>query len=170
MNRINSRPKVKVNEKNYIVVDMRNGHYVIAARSDFPGVDYVAEVQNMELKHARWTCDDWNKHFPRKGTVVTAIMVLFLALSGMAQTNNVVVRVEPSYHMVGSLTMLDGRVYQAQEATLFTNYESVIMFEGQPHTNLLKSVQGVTLTNFADLKFVRTDAPVMPPLPPKLPK
>jgi hypothetical protein len=101
---------------------------------------------------------------------IVQFAILFLALSGMAQTNNVVVRVEPSYHMVGSLTMLDGRVYQAQEATLFTNYENVVMFEGQPHTNLLKSVQGVTLTNFADYKFVRTDAPVMPPLPPKLPK
>jgi hypothetical protein len=107
-------------------------------------------------------------HQRKQRAAVTAMIALFLALSGMAQTNNVVVRIEPSYHMVGSLTMLDGRVYQAQEATLFTNYENVVMFEGQPHTNLLKSIQGITLTNFADLKFVRTDAPVMPPLPPKL--
>src|SRR5678815_261842 len=105
-----------------------------------------------------------------KAQITQATFVLFLALSGMAQDSNVVVRVEPSYHMVGALTMLDGRVYQAQEATLFTNYENVVMFEGQPHTNLLKSVQGVTLTNFADYKFVRTDAPTLPPLPPKLPK
>jgi len=98
------------------------------------------------------------------------VFVLFLALSGMAQDSNVVIRVEPSYHMVGALTLLDGRVYQAQEATLFTNYESIVMFEGQPHTNLLKSVQGVTLTNFADYKFVRTDSPALPPLPPKLPR
>ena len=153
-----------MNDKNYIVVDMRNGHYVIAARSDFPGVDYVAEVQNMELKHARWTCDDWNKHFPRKGTVVTAIMVLFLALSGMAQ-DNIILRVKKDPHVVGELKMVDGRVYQVQADTFYTN--KFVIEDGQ--TNLFRIVQGPTLTNWCELRLVRTDKPPDPGSDPALP-
>jgi len=100
--------------------------------------------------------------------ILTKISLLLLAAS-TAIAADIVTEVSPSPHVIGTVTLGDGRTYQIQEVTLYTNY--LIVFDGT--TNLFKTTQGPTLTNWCDRIYARTDRPTepggVPALPPPLP-
>ena len=108
----------------------------------------------------------------RKQSVLQPILTktsLLLLAASTALAADIVTEVSPSPHVVATVNFGDGRTYQVQELTLYTNY--LVVFDGT--TNLFKTVQGPTLTNWCDRIYVRTDRPTepggTPPLPPPLP-